>query len=85
MSNAAKVNVFVAVTACAADSSPCACSEAVPQAAHQEAVPVVVMVPSVIAIDVTLRPLGEPAAGEPKALPAPQDLSPRRPVVEAMA
>src|SRR4051812_37980139 len=85
ISNAASVNVFVAVTACGADSNPCACRTVALVVAHHDAVPVVVMVPSVIAIDVTLRPFGEPAAGAPKALPVPQDLNPSKPVVEAIA
>lgn len=87
MSKEVSENVLPFVTTWDADSAPCAWKRELVLSvmAHQAAVPVVVIVPSVIAVDETLRPLGEPAAGAPKAPPAAKDLKPNKWVVVACA
>jgi hypothetical protein len=78
MSNAPSENVFPDVTDCDADNDPTASSRVfvLSVIAHFAAVPDPVTDPSVIAALVTLRPFGEPAAGEPNTAPAPQFLFP---------
>jgi hypothetical protein len=79
------VNVFPEVTACVAESAPVARRRefVLSVTAHQPAVCVAVTEPSVIAVVVTLRPFGDPAAGAPTAAPAPKFLLPHALVLVA--